>query len=172
LVAPVGASPELRAALADGWLSSDSRVLDVGCGLATELGHLASLGSFAVGVDLSITALSRARGIHPAVRFAFADALRLPFEERAFDAALDRGCFHYLSPGDRSFYSAELARVLRPGGRLLLRACTTSEGEPNDVNEDEIGRAFIGWHNVSMERASIASDTRSMAALIARLERT
>ncbi|HEV8565000.1 MAG TPA: class I SAM-dependent methyltransferase [Actinomycetota bacterium] len=162
---------ELLDALADGWLTPRSKVIDVGCGLASELGHLATLGSFTVGVDLSLTALERARAIHPAVRLVAADALRMPFTSRTFDAALDRGCFHYLSRRDRPPYAAELARVLRPGGRLLLRACTTSEGMPNDVDEDEIEHAFAGWRSAGVERAHIDSDTRSMPALVARLER-
>jgi ubiquinone/menaquinone biosynthesis C-methylase UbiE len=42
-------------------------------------------------VDVSFTALERARSIHPAVRLASADVLRLPFEDRTFDVVLDRG---------------------------------------------------------------------------------
>jgi hypothetical protein len=73
---------------------------------------------------------------------------------------------------DRAQYAAELARVLRANGRLLLRACTTSEGKPNDVNEEEVERTFDGWRTVTMARKDIESDTHSMAALIVRLERS
>jgi SAM-dependent methyltransferase len=166
-----GPSPELLAALRDGWFPAPARVLDVGCGLASELGHLATIGSFAVGIDLSLTALARARTLHPSARFAAADARRLPFAAAAFDAALDRGCFHYLPREDRPRYAAELARLIRPGGRLLLRACTTSEDRPNDISKGEIRRVFLEWQVVACESASIESDTRSMPALIVRLER-
>jgi len=37
-------SPELLAALGDGWLAPGGRVLDVGCGLGAEAGYLASAG--------------------------------------------------------------------------------------------------------------------------------
>ena len=37
-------APELIAALGDGWLTPGGRVLDVGCGLGTEAGYLASAG--------------------------------------------------------------------------------------------------------------------------------
>ncbi len=55
--------------------------------------------------------------------FARADVCRLPFHGDCFDAALDRGCFHYLVPQDRLRYADELRRVLRPG---VARLSTTS----------------------------------------------
>jgi len=46
--------PELLAALDDGWLGLPGRALAIGCGLGTELGHLAERGvSRTVGVDRS-----------------------------------------------------------------------------------------------------------------------
>jgi trans-aconitate methyltransferase len=73
---------ELLAALDDGWLGSAQRALDLGCGLGTELGHLARRGvSLTVGVDRSIAALQRARHLHPAVRFVQADVRQLPFPQ-------------------------------------------------------------------------------------------
>jgi SAM-dependent methyltransferase len=56
------------------------------------------------------------------VVFVRADVYRLPFAPDCFDAAVDRGCSHYLRPGDRPRYSDELRRVLRPGGKYLLCA--------------------------------------------------
>jgi len=53
---------------------------------------------------------------HDEVAFVRADVLALPFGSGLFDAAVDRGCFHYLPVADRPRYSGELRRVLRPGG--------------------------------------------------------
>jgi SAM-dependent methyltransferase len=52
-------SPELLAALGDGWLAPGGRVLDVGCGLGAEAGYLASAGWQAVGIDVSKAVIAR-----------------------------------------------------------------------------------------------------------------
>jgi SAM-dependent methyltransferase len=164
-----GPSPELLRAIADGWFV-DRRVVDLGCGLGTELGYLSSLGRSAVGVDLSLTALCRAAEMHTAARFVSGDALRLPFRDRSFGAALDRGCFHYLPSRSRRTYADEVRRVIDPGGRLLLRACLTSEGVRNDVDLRALREAFSGWRLLDVVEESIPSDTTSMPALVVRLE--
>jgi SAM-dependent methyltransferase len=164
------ASPELVAALADGWLTGTGRVLDLGCGLGTEAGYLASIGWLAVGIDLSMVALARAAGLHADTRFLCADLRWLPFRRGFFDAALDRGCFHYLQPGDRPRYAAEARRVLRPGGKLLLRASLRAAGVRNDIDEAVISDAFTGWQIAGMERAAVPSDTRQLEVLVVRLQ--
>jgi SAM-dependent methyltransferase len=143
-------SPELVSALGDGWLPGGGRVLDVGCGLGSEVGHLAAVGRQAVGVDLSSVAIARAAtgrtGTgHGNVAFLRADVRALPFGAQHFDAAVDRGCFHYLPPGDRGRYVDELRRVLRPGGKFLLRASLRAAGERNDIDEAVIARSFASW---------------------------
>lgn len=59
------------------------------------------------------------------------------------------------------------ARVLRPGGRLLLRMCLNSAGVPNGLDEETIRATFRGWRLRSMERVDLVSDTRSMPAVMA-----
>jgi SAM-dependent methyltransferase len=164
--------PELVAAMDDGWLGVPRRALDLGCGLGTELAHLARRGvALTVGVDRSIAALQRAHRLHPDVRFVQGDVLGLPFPDSTFDAALDRGCFHYLPAADRPRYAVEVRRVLRPGGRFLLRACLYAQGVRNDLTEPVIWRTFAGWRIVSLRQGPIPSDTKQMIAFITRLER-
>ena len=88
---------------------------------------------------------------------------------RIVDAAVHRGCFHYLPPGDRLRYANELSRVLRPGGKFLLRASLRTAGVRNDVNEAVIGRTFAAWQIEQMERAAVPSDTRMLDVLLVRL---
>ncbi len=184
-----GPSPELLAAETDGWLGGATAgsgvadvagevgqaVLDVGCGLGNEAAYLAGAGWSAVGIDLSWTAIRQARQLHPPESdrclFVRADVLSLPFAAGTFALATDRGCFHYLEPKRWPRYAAEVHRVLRPGGRLLLRVCLNSAGIRNTVTESGVLAAFAGWHCAGVRKAGLVSDTREMPGLIVRLER-
>jgi SAM-dependent methyltransferase len=106
---------------------------------------------------------------HGDVAFACADVRALPFAPGCFDAAVDRGCFHYLPAIDRPGYGRELRRVLRPAGKLLLRASLRAAGVRNDIDEQVIAATFAGWTIENMERAAIPSDTRTLEVLVARL---
>ena len=130
-------SPELVAAESAGALGPPGIVVDLGCGLGTELGYLAGRGWRGIGVDLSAPALTQARDGHPGVAFACADVTSLPLRAGSADLLLDRGCFHYLPAESRGDYARQAARVLRPGGRLLLRMCLTSAGVPNGLDESD-----------------------------------
>jgi demethylmenaquinone methyltransferase / 2-methoxy-6-polyprenyl-1,4-benzoquinol methylase len=100
--------------------------LDVCCGtgdLALELaGRVGPAGSV-VGCDFSepMLDLARAKAMRRGTsnaRFEWADALELPYEDRSFDAATVGFGARNLADLDRGL--AELARVLRPGGRLVI----------------------------------------------------
>ena len=99
------------------------RVVDVGCGTGNVLPYLAESGVQMrdyVGVDLSADMLRVARGKVAAARagFAAADAGKLPLREASFDTAICASVLHYWEDADAGL--AEIRRVLRPGGRLLL----------------------------------------------------
>ena len=166
-----GPSPELLQALADGWLPSSGRALDVGCGLGSEAVHLHGLGWRVAGLDLSAVALTTAAAQNPGPAYVRADLLRTPLRSSSIDVCLDRGCFHYLAAADRPGYAAELRRVLRPGGKLLLRASLRAAGIRNDINENVIAGAFSAWRIEHMQRAEIPSDTRALEVLVVRLAR-
>ncbi len=99
-----------------------SRVLEVGCGwgeLATRLER--ELGCDVIAVDLSprMVELAQARGVDARV----ADVQELPFDDGSFDCAVAAWMLYHVPELDRGL--AELARVLRPRGRLS--AITNSE---------------------------------------------
>jgi SAM-dependent methyltransferase len=98
--------------------SGKLRVLDAGCGTGGNLATLAAFGR-AVGVDLAREAVAycRERGV-PAVR---GSVLRLPFRDASFDLATSFDVIYHAWVTDDRAAVAELARVLRPGGLLLVR---------------------------------------------------
>jgi SAM-dependent methyltransferase len=94
------------------------RILDAGCGTGNNLLHLARYGR-AVGVDLSEEALvfCRTRGV-AAVR---AGLLALPFPDGRFDCVTSFDVIYHRWVEDDAAAVREMARVLRPGGLLLVR---------------------------------------------------
>ncbi len=105
------------------------------------------------------------------VQLVRADVLSLPFRDRCFDLLLDRGTIHYLSAHDREDYAREAGRVLRPGGRFLLRACLYSAGHRNDVDEASIREVFSGWSVDWFNQQDLMTDTKTMPALVFRLRK-
>lgn len=107
----------LDAALPHG-LGQGARILDAGCGTGTNLLHLARRGR-ACGVDLSPEALRfcRRRG----VSVARASLLALPFGDASFDLVTAFDVLYHRWVEDDQRAMRELARVLRPGGLLLVR---------------------------------------------------
>lgn len=114
--------PQLAYALKRGDLRPGLSVLDVGCGRG-ELLHLASeVGATAVGTDYAEAALSLARE-NGRGRVARCDAKALPFAERTFDRVFLLGVVDHLHPWELSACFGELARVLKPGGFVVLHNC-------------------------------------------------
>lgn len=110
-------------------------VLEVGCGTGRLLAQAAAARR--VGVDVSAGMLRHAAARGLAV--ALADAHELPFPDRRFDAILaGKGVFRYLDPA-RAF--AECARVLRPGGRLVVHLYGGRTWSPRR----RVARTAAGW---------------------------
>jgi demethylmenaquinone methyltransferase / 2-methoxy-6-polyprenyl-1,4-benzoquinol methylase len=112
------------------------RALDVATGtgdLAFELATRVAPGGEVVGSDFADEMLGRARAKAPPagaapVRFEWGNALSLPYEAGSFDAAT-------VGFGARNFSDlprgvAEMARVVRPGGRVVILEITTPQRPP------------------------------------------
>jgi demethylmenaquinone methyltransferase / 2-methoxy-6-polyprenyl-1,4-benzoquinol methylase len=105
-----------------------TRALDVATGTGDLAIELASRGGDVVGSDFSEGMLERARGKSPDVRWEQANALELPYEDDSFDAAT-------VGFGARNFSDlasglAEMVRVVRPGGRVVVLEITTPTRPP------------------------------------------
>lgn len=117
-------------------LSSGDSALDVCCGtgdLALELRRRTGTEGRVVGCDFSERMLELARakaadaGV-PDVEFEWADALELPYEDGSFDAVTVGFGVRNLADIERGL--GEMARVLRPGGRLVILEITQPRRVP------------------------------------------
>jgi SAM-dependent methyltransferase len=103
--------------------------LDLGCGEGRHSILLARRGYDVTAFDLEPLALRKARArVRKAglqARFVSGDALDLRFPGAAFDLVLDYGCFHHVVTRDWPRYRRGIARVLKPGGHLLLSVFST-----------------------------------------------
>lgn len=93
------------------------RVLDLGCAFGYGTAKIASLYS-TDGLDASPSYIERARRAVPAARFVVGQAEHLPYEDGAFGAVVLLDVLEHVS--DEAAVVAEIARVLKPGGVLVL----------------------------------------------------
>jgi demethylmenaquinone methyltransferase/2-methoxy-6-polyprenyl-1,4-benzoquinol methylase len=106
-------------------------VLDVATGtgdLAVELHRRVGPSGSVVGVDFSERMLELARAKAPGVVFEAANALELPFADDSFDAATVGFGARNFSDLERGL--CEMARVVRPGGRVVVLEITTPHRPP------------------------------------------
>ena len=102
---------------------SGERVLDVGTGTGEVLRQLAlrpEAPREVVGVDASAVMLARVSHLPAGWSVQVADARCLPIGDGEFDTAAASYVLHVLADADVPVVLAELRRVLRPGGRLVL----------------------------------------------------
>ena len=104
------------------------RVLDVATGTGDLAVELRRRGAEVVGLDFSERMLEVARGKAPEIEFVQGDALALPYPDAEFDAVT-------VGFGARNFSDlgrglAEMARVTRPGGRVVVLEITSPQRPP------------------------------------------
>lgn len=102
------------------------RVLDLAAGTAVSTVELAGAGGWCVAADFSLGMLRAAR--HRPIPLVGADALALPFADGSFDAVTIS--FGLRNTADPDAALAEMARVTRPGGRLVVCEFSTPVWAP------------------------------------------
>lgn len=94
------------------------RILDVGAGTGTSSAYFARSGATVVAVDFSAGMIELGRKRHPRIEFVEADAEKLPFGDDEFDAVT--ASFALRNIANPKIALAEMYRVLKPGGRLVI----------------------------------------------------
>ena len=107
-------------------LSTNSRVIDIGCGHGRHALALAERGCAVTGIDFSASLLSRARQLveasHARVDWVLGDMRRLPFGGQCADAVLIMDAFGFFETEDDDEAAVgEARRILRNGGLLLMK---------------------------------------------------
>jgi SAM-dependent methyltransferase len=141
----------LDAALAD---LPDGPVLDVGCGPAQVSGYLIARGRTAVGLDIAPGMLAEAARLVPEAGLVAADLLALPLRAATCAGAVASYSLHHLPRGRLRGGLAGLARVLKPGGVLVV---ITHGGGGEEWLDRPEGRVALSTYSPE-ELAAMLSD--------------
>lgn len=123
-------------------LAPGEAVLDIGCGAGTDLllaaRHVGPSG-VAIGVDMTEDMRARARAGAAACRLSHVDvrggdASRLPLDDRSVDVVISNGVLNLVPEKTRAI--AEIARVVKPGGRVQLADIVIGEQLPESALRD------------------------------------
>ncbi len=163
------------------------RILEVGCGTASNLWFAAREGFSVVGVEASASAIETAR-----TRFAQdklrgdlhqADFTQLPIGESSCDLVVDRGAITCVGLSAATKALAEVRRVLKPGGRFFFNPYSDRhssaasgvrgvEGITSEISEGSMvgvgqiafyGRSTLldiltGWRILSLEHVAMSNE--------------
>jgi tocopherol O-methyltransferase len=132
-------------------IRAQDRVLDAGSGYGGSTIWLAqNVGCSVVGINLVPFQTERAcrsaaeSGVDGRAQFVLADYSYAPFGDRSFDVVW--GLESIVHAESRETFVAEAARVLRPGGRLLIAEYTARESPPlSKLEERLIASGLDGW---------------------------
>lgn len=174
--------PDMTALLAE--FPPEGPVLDAGCGTGDLAIYLAESGLETLGIDFVEEAIAEAKrrrvSLPPVAAahldFQVADALHPSGLGRTFGSVVDSGFYHLFEPDEGELYAGELARVLRPGGRLYLHEFAVSFPVPNvprAVSVAEVQERFTpdkGWQVLTIRTGEFLSRFDPVPATLACIE--
>jgi SAM-dependent methyltransferase len=133
------------------------RALDVGCGTGVLAGRLAKAGYEVTGLDPSQGMLDVMAETEPGIEGVRGDGAALPFGDSTFDLVITVAALHHIAePGAVHATLGEMARVSRPGGRIvvwdhnprnpywrsLMRRVPQDDGSERLIPEEEVVRGL------------------------------
>lgn len=143
-----GGRTSTEALLERAQITDESRVLDVGCGVGTTAIEIARrYGATVTAGDISPLMLDRARanvraaGVAHRVAVDEADILTLPYPDSCFDVVVAEAVTMFV---DRERAATELARVTKPGGRVLATEFCWREPPTAEAREIFLGQVCPG----------------------------
>lgn len=161
-------------------LGEDGRVLVPLCGKTVDLPYLAARGHEVVGVEFVRQAVAEfftEQGLEPRVTD---DAAGLRFESGGitiwnsdffavadgalgrFQSILDRAALVAIDPARRSEYAAKLARLLEPGGRMLLVTLSYRQeavsGPPWSVSPEQLRELYEDAFDIAQLESNVRTD--------------
>ena len=96
------------------------KILDVGCGIGLVDGHLVEPFGSVFGVDVSAEEISQAQTEHPSVAYAVSKPAEIPHPAELFDVVFAACVLHHVDGEEQLPLVAEMARVTRPGGFVVI----------------------------------------------------
>jgi len=136
-----GEASKRQAAQVERWLRAlnrqDLELIDVGCGAGWMCGRLLPFGRVC-GTDLADDVLKRAQQRLPDVRFVAGDYMSIDFGSASFDVVVSLEVLSHVA--DQAAFLAKIARLLRPGGYLML----ATQNRPILERWSAIGRPTLG----------------------------
>jgi SAM-dependent methyltransferase len=99
---------------------ANASALDVGCGIGSIHRTLAPRFAELEGVDVSPGPIDVARANNHDVAYQAYDGVTLPFESNTFDLSFAICVLHHVPPAQWESFTAEMARVVRPGGLVAI----------------------------------------------------
>jgi len=103
-------------------ISSDSIVLDMGCGTGNYAAAIRQVAASVIGIDASMGMLKRARAKFSNLSLVHGDITSLPFSSEIFDGALAIQVLHHIK--GKELFVREAYRVLRKGACLAIDSCS------------------------------------------------
>jgi arsenite methyltransferase len=137
-------------ALARALLSRNAIAVDIGSGTGFIAAALAPMVSHVICIDSSEEMLRVARhnlGMFQNVDYRVGDGTAIPLDDSSVDAALANMYLHHVDDPPRAV--AEIARVLRPGGRLVI---TDMDTHTHEWMRKEMADVWLGFERPQVER--------------------
>ncbi len=128
------------------YLPRNGVILEAGCGLSAVVIFLRAQGYSVIGLDYAVNALLKARAYDPALALQAGDVHALPYADGSLAAYLSFGVLEHFEHGMGPAL-AEAARVLRPGGVLVLTI-----PYPNVVHR------LVRWRRRVLGRSALTDD--------------